>query len=159
MKPQTNRTARLPGVNDEGSRFPGKSDPLQTRFCFFCFFLFFFYLDRSVERWGGPRNSERSCQRQRKNSRKKWKKKTGNVPRSKITNHHKALKLLFQAIVDIFLSGLVLALRKETSFLTSCMANFGLTAASLFEIPLFRDDFLRRNEMLASFIVKGLKPV
>ena len=90
---------------------------------------------------------------------KNGKKKRENVPRSKITNHHKALKLLFQAIVDIFLSGLVLALRKETSFLTSCMANFGLTAASLFEIPLFRDDFLRRNEMLASFIVKGLKPV
>ena len=140
--------------------FPGKVTHCRHVFVFFCLFFFFFYLDRSVERWGGPRNSERSCQRQRKNSRKKWKKKKPeNVLRSKITNHHKALKLLFQAIVDIFLSGLVLALRKETSFLTSYMANFGLTAASLFEIPLFRDDFLRRNEMLASFIVKGLKPV
>ena len=32
MKPQTNRTTGPPGVNDDGSRFPGKSNPLQTRF-------------------------------------------------------------------------------------------------------------------------------
>ena len=32
MKPQTNRTAGPPGVNDDGSRFAGKSNPLQTPF-------------------------------------------------------------------------------------------------------------------------------
>ena len=33
LKPQINRTMGPPGVNDDGSIFPGKSNPLQT--CFF----------------------------------------------------------------------------------------------------------------------------
>ena len=44
LKPQTNGTTELPVINDDGSWFPGKSNPLQTR----CF-----YLHRSVQRWGG----------------------------------------------------------------------------------------------------------
>ena len=32
MKPQTNRTTEPPSVNGDGSRSPGKSNPLQTRF-------------------------------------------------------------------------------------------------------------------------------
>ena len=32
MKPQTNRTTEPPSVYDDGSRSPGKSNPLQTRF-------------------------------------------------------------------------------------------------------------------------------
>ena len=34
LKPQTNRTTGPPGVNEDGSRFPGKSNPLQTRLFF-----------------------------------------------------------------------------------------------------------------------------
>ena len=44
LKPQTKGTTGLPGVNDDGSRFPGKSNPLQH-----LFFLSFFYLNRSVD--------------------------------------------------------------------------------------------------------------
>ena len=36
LKPQTN------GVNDDGSRFPGKSNPLRTRFLSLLLFFFFF---------------------------------------------------------------------------------------------------------------------
>ena len=32
LKPQTNGTTGPPSVNDDGSRFPMKSSPLQTRF-------------------------------------------------------------------------------------------------------------------------------
>ena len=32
LKPQTNRTTGPPGNNDDGSRFPGKKNPLQKRF-------------------------------------------------------------------------------------------------------------------------------
>ena len=64
-KPQTNRTTGPPGVNYYWSRFRGKSNPLQT--------FFFFYLDCSVERWGGQHNNEESGQRQRKNPLQKLK--------------------------------------------------------------------------------------
>ena len=43
LKPQTN------GVNDDGSRFPGKSNPLRTRFLSLLLLLFFF-LSRSLSR-------------------------------------------------------------------------------------------------------------
>ena len=41
-KPQANGTRGPPGVNNDGSRFPAKSNQLET--------LFFFNLDHSVER-------------------------------------------------------------------------------------------------------------
>ena len=61
------RTTGPLGVNDDWSRFPGKSNPLQT--CFFvCLFVcLFFNLDRSAERGGRRHNNEQSCQGQRKN--------------------------------------------------------------------------------------------
>ena len=34
LKPQTHRTTGPPGVNEDGPRFPGKSNPLQTRLFF-----------------------------------------------------------------------------------------------------------------------------
>ena len=49
---------------------------------------------------------------------------------------------------------------KKGNFVFNIMyGKFWLDASSLFDIPLFRDDFLGRNEMLASLRVKGLKPV
>ena len=73
-----------PAVNDDGSRFPGNSNPLQT--------CFFFYLDCSVERWGGRHNNEQSCERQRKKPATKMEKPT-NVLREKIMNRQRAFKI------------------------------------------------------------------
>ena len=47
LEPQTNRTTGPPNVTDYGSRFPGKRNPLLTRF----FFFFFFFLDLSIAKW------------------------------------------------------------------------------------------------------------
>ena len=57
-KPQANGTRGPPGVNNDGSRFPAKSNQLET--------LFFFNLDHSVERWERRHNNGQSCLRQRK---------------------------------------------------------------------------------------------
>ena len=45
-----NGTRELPGVYDDGARFLARSNPLQPRI--------FFYLDHSVERWGGRHNND-----------------------------------------------------------------------------------------------------
>lgn len=94
---------------------------------------FSFYLDCSVERWGGRRNIEQNCKRQRQNPRQKWKnRKTFWGARQGIDLQ--LSKLRFEAIVDVFLSRLVLAWRGGASFLTSYIASFGSTATSLFKI-------------------------
>ena len=46
LEPQTNRTTGPPNVTDYRSRFPGKTNPLLTRF-----FFFFFFLDLSIAKW------------------------------------------------------------------------------------------------------------
>ena len=84
LKPQANRTMGPPGVNDDESRLPGKSNPLQTRF----FFI-------SIAHSGSLRkrhNNEQSCQRQRKKPAAKME-KPQNEPRSKTTNRHTAFKI------------------------------------------------------------------
>ena len=115
-----------PGVNDDGSRFPGKSNV-------YCRHIFFFDLDRSVERWVGRHSKEQSYQRQKKYPHQIG--KTGrcageqdNESTNSFQNYdsRRLLMLLYQ--------GWYLHKEKETSFLTSCLANFCLTATSLFEI-------------------------
>ena len=64
LKLQTNGTTGPPGVNDDGSRFPRKKNPLQKRF-----FPFFY-----GEKGGGQHNNDQSCQKQKKNPWQKWKK-------------------------------------------------------------------------------------
>ena len=55
-----------------------------------------------------------------------------NVLRSKTTNRPTAFKITFEAIVHVFVARH--AERKGNLVLTLCMANFVLTATSLFEI-------------------------
>ena len=95
--------------------------------------FFFFYLDRSVERWGGRRNIEQNCKRQRQNPRQKWKnRKTFWGARQGIDIQ--LSKLRFEAIVDVFISRLVLAWKKGNFVFNITYAHFGLPATSLFEI-------------------------
>ena len=99
LAPKTIKTTGPLSVSDDGWRFSWKSNPLQTRL---------FYLDRSVERWGGRHNNDQSCQRQRKNLRQKWKNRKicwGARQRFDI----QLSKLRFEAIVNVFASRLVLA--------------------------------------------------
>ena len=94
LKPQTNGTTGPPRVNDDGSRFLSKSNPFQ---------ISFFYLDRSLKRWGGRHNNEKSCQRQRKK------------PAAKMKNQKMCWEAR-QRIDNVFVSRLVLALRKGNVF-------------------------------------------
>ena len=100
-------------------RSPGKSNPLQTW---------------SVERWGGHHNNAQSCQRQRKISQRSW--KIGNCAKEQDNESTDSFPIRgdwWTLSLSMFLyKGLYK--EKETSLLTLCMANFGLTATSLFEI-------------------------
>ena len=116
-KPQTNRTTGPPGVNDYGLRFPDKSNPLQT-------FFFFFYLDCSVERWGGQHNDKQSGQRQRKNPLQKFKKLQSWGARQII--NIQLSKLRFEAIFNVFVSRLVLVYRKGNFALNIMYGKFWL---------------------------------
>ena len=82
LRLQTNRIIGSLGTHDNGSRFPGKSNPSQT-----CPF-FFFNLDCSGECWGGRHNKKQNCQRQ--------------VQRQLIDT--RLSKLLFKAIVNVLVS-------------------------------------------------------
>ena len=117
-----------PGVNDDGSRFPVETNPLQTAF---------FFLDRSVEHWGGRRNNEQSCQRQRQRQRQNPRQKTAkcavgqhNESAENFQNYDSRRPLTF------LYGGWYLHREKQTSFLILCKANFVMTVtvASLFEI-------------------------
>ena len=123
LKPQTNRTTGPPGVNEDGSRFPGKSNPLQTR-------LFFI----SIAPWSVEENDtimSKVAKSKGKPAAKMEKPQT--VLMSKTMNRHTAFKITIRG--DCFLSRLVrLAWRGGTSFLTSFIASFGSTATSLFKI-------------------------
>ena len=100
-------------------------------------------LSRSLkERFGGRHNNEQSCQKQRKNPRQKME-RPENVLRSETTNRDTAFKITIRGRsylmgscsrwFSLFLyQGWYLQTEKETSFLTSCMASFDLTATSLF---------------------------
>ena len=123
LKPQTNRTTGPPGVNEDGSRFPGKSNPLQTR-------LFFI----SIAQWSVEENDtimSKVAKSKGKPAAKMEKPQT--LLMSKTMNRHTAFKITIRG--DCFLSRLVrLAWRGGTSFLTSFIASFGSTATSLFKI-------------------------
>ena len=117
-----------PGVNDDGSRFPVETNPLQTAF---------FFLDRSVEHWGGRRNNEQSCQRQRQRQRQNPRQKTAkcavgqhNESAENFQNYDSRRPLTF------LYGGWYLHREKQTSFLILCKANFVMTVTvtSLFEI-------------------------
>ena len=117
----------LPGVNDNGSRFPGKTNPLQT--------AFFFFLDRSVEHWGVRRNNEQSCQRQRQKQNPRQK-----TAKCAVGQHNESAENFqnydSRRLLTFFCGGWYLHKEKQTSFLTLCKANFGMTVTvtSLFEI-------------------------
>ena len=102
LKLQTNGTTGPPGVNDDGSRFPRKKNPLQKRF----FPFFFFHLDRSVERWGGQHNNDQSCQKQRKNPWQKWKKNWKMCWGARQWIDRQLSELRFEATVNVFVSRL-----------------------------------------------------
>ena len=74
LEPQTNRTTGPPNVTDYGSRFPGKRNPLLTRF-------FFFFLDLSIAKWSVKEDDTtmnevaKGKQKTRGNNKKKKKKK------------------------------------------------------------------------------------
>ena len=127
LKPQTNGTTEPAGVNDDRSRFPGKSNPLQT--------CLFFKLDHSVERWGGRLKNEPSCQRQRKTVAKMHG-KTGKCAEEQDSELTDSFQNYDSRQLLMFLyQGQYLHKEKETSFLTLCnMAKTGLTTTSLFEI-------------------------
>ena len=94
----------------------------------------FLYLDRSMERWGGWHNNHQSCWRQRKNLRQK-NGKTGKCSKEKNNESTYSFQNYDSRRLLMFLyQGWYLHKEKETSFLTSCIADFGLTATSLFEI-------------------------
>ena len=97
----------------------------------------FFFLDRSVEHWGGRRNNEQSCQRQRQrqNPRQKTAKCAvgqHNESAENFQNYDSRRPLTF------LYGGWYLHREKQTSFLTLCKANFVMTVTvtvtSLFEI-------------------------
>ena len=97
----------------------------------------FFFLDRSVEHWGGRRNNEQSCQRQRQrqNPRQKTAKCAvgqHNESAENFQNYDSRRPLTF------LYGGWYLHREKQTSFLSICKANFVMTVTvtvtSLFEI-------------------------
>ena len=130
---------------------PRKSNPLQTR-------VFFFHLDRLVERWGGRHNIEQSCQRQRKNTQQGWKNQKrywGARQRIDI----QLSKLQYSKRLFMFLhQGWHLNKEKETAFSTACLANFGSTGTSLFEIwtSAWRNIFSFLDRMLLFLSSLGL---
>ena len=86
-----------------------------------------------MERWEGRHNNAQSCQRRRQNPRQKWKncecaEEQDNESTYSFQNYVSSWYLMF------LYQGWYLHKEKDTSFLTLCMANFGLTANSLFEI-------------------------
>ena len=108
-----------PGVNDDGSRFPGETNPLQT--------AFFFY-SRSLSR-----ALRRTKKRQRQNPRQKTAKCAvgqHNESAENFQNYDSRRPLTF------LYGGWYLHREKQTSFLTLCKANFVMTVTvtSLFEI-------------------------
>ena len=97
----------------------------------------FFFLDRSVEHWGGRRNNEQSCQRQRQRQRQNPRQKTAkcavgqhNESAENFQNYDSRRPLTF------LYGGWYLHREKQTSFLILCKANFVMTVTvtSLFEI-------------------------
>ena len=86
----------------------------------------FLYLDRSMERWGGWHNNHQSCWRQRKNLRQK-NGKTGKCSKERNNESTYSFQNYDSRRLLMFLyQGWYLHKEKETSFLTSCMADFGL---------------------------------
>ena len=86
-----------------------------------------------MERWGGRHNNAQSCQRRRQNPRQKWKncecaEEQDNESTYSFQNYVSSWYLMF------LYQGWYLHKEKDTSFLTLCMENFGLTANSLFKI-------------------------
>ena len=130
---------------------PTKSNPLQTR-------VFFFHLDCLVERWGGRHNIEQSCQRQRKNTQQGWKNQKRywgarqpiDIQLSKLQYSKRLFMFLHQ--------GWHLNKEKETAFSTACLANFGSTGTSLFEIwtSAWRNIFTFLDRMLLFLSCLGL---
>ena len=93
LEPQTNRTTGPPNVTDYGSRFPGKRNPLLTRF-------FFFFLDLSIAKWSVKEDDTmmnevaKGKEKTRGNNKKNKKnKKLQNVLWRKTTNRQTAFKI------------------------------------------------------------------
>ena len=90
-----------------------------------------------MERQGGRHNDEQSCQRQRKNPRKNFGKtaKCAEEEDNESTYSFQNGDSRQVFCIKLFLyQGWYLHKEKETSFLTLCMVNFGLTASPLFKI-------------------------
>ena len=115
LKPQTNGTTGPAGVNDDRSRFPGKSNPLQT--------LLFF----TTKKWA---KLPKAKENRGKNG------KTGKCAEEQDSELTDSFQNYDSKRLLMFLyQGQYLHKEKETSFLTLCnMAKTGLTATSLFEI-------------------------
>ena len=115
LKPQTNGTTGPAGVNDDRSRFPGKSNPLQT--------LLFF----TTKKWG---KLPKAKENRGKNG------KTGKCAEEQDSELTDSFQNYDSKRLLMFLyQGQYLHKEKETSFLTLCnMAKTGLTTTSLFEI-------------------------
>ena len=114
-KPQTNGTTGPAGVNDDRSRFPGKSNPLQT--------LLFF----TTKKWA---KLPKAKENRGKNG------KTGKCAEEQDSELTDSFQNYDSRQLLMFLyQGQYLHKEKETSFLTLCnMAKTGLTTTSLFEI-------------------------
>ena len=115
LKPQTNGTTGPAGVNDDRSRFPGKSNPLQT--------LLFF----TTKKWA---KLPKAKENRGKNG------KTGKCAEEQDSELTDSFQNYDSKRLLMFLyQGQYLHKEKETSFLTLCnMAKTGLTTTSLFEI-------------------------
>ena len=101
LEPQTSRTTGLLSVTDYAPRFPGKRNPLETRF-----FI-------SIAKWS-VKEDEKLMSKVAKGKEKTRDKngKTANVLRSKTKNRHTASKLRLEANVlytNVFASGIGLA--------------------------------------------------
>ena len=115
LKPQTNGTTGPAGVNGDRSRFPGKSNPLQT--------LLFF----TTKKWA---KLPKAKENRGKNG------KTGKCAEEQDSELTDSFQNYDSKRLLMFLyQGQYLHKEKETSFLTLCnMAKTGLTTTSLFEI-------------------------
>ena len=83
LEPQANRTTGFPSVTDFGPRFPGKRNPMQTRF----FFI-------SIAKWSVKEDDTMMSKvaNAKKTPATKME-KLQNVLRSKTTNRHTAFKI------------------------------------------------------------------
>ena len=101
LEPQTSRTTGLPSVTDYAPRFPGKRNPLQTRF-----FI-------SIAKWS-VKEDEKLMSKVAKGKEKTATKmkKLQNVLRSKTKNRHTAFKIEIRGkcfYTNVFASRMVLA--------------------------------------------------